>query len=415
MKKMTILFLCFIQMISLTGCWDKTELEDYGYVAVIGIDKGKGGIGNKWDITFQITNPQVGTSPSANVPEPSRETITVPATGPIAARDIASAAITRRLTFTHAKAFIVSEEVAKGEEFYNLMAAVERDREIRDEINIIICKERAEEFIRKNKPPLETRPNKYYSFMAERWKETGLVPLATLTHFLARSQENVSTFLAIYATTMKVMTKKDPQNEADYIAGQIDIRTENPTEMIGSVVLKKGKIIGKLTGEETKLSLLLRPKRTLRGIGLTVPDPEAKEEKISTRVFADKKPQITMKLDGTVPMINVIVPVKIEVVAITSLYNYVTDVKEQKILKQEIEQYLEEQSLKLIKKTQQEFQAEPFDWGKVSKKYFLTLDEYQKFDWMKSYPSAQVSLKYVVQLKNFGKQTMPPKIYETKE
>ena len=48
-----------IMVLFLSGCWDRMEIEDIGYVAVIGIDDGDF---DNLRITFQITNPQVGTS-----------------------------------------------------------------------------------------------------------------------------------------------------------------------------------------------------------------------------------------------------------------------------------------------------------------------------------------------------------------
>ncbi len=49
------------------------------------------------------------------------------------------------------------------------------------------------------------------------------------------------------------------------MAGQVPKRGGNPVQLIGSAVFKEGKMIGKLTGEETRIAILLDNTQNIQG------------------------------------------------------------------------------------------------------------------------------------------------------
>jgi spore germination protein KC len=404
LRGLLVMSLLIITAAVSTSCWDKQEVEELGYVAVIGIDSRKDGM---LDITFQTSNPQVGTSTQMDVDEPASEIITFPASGTFTARELASISATRRLTFAHVRAVIVGEQFAKSEHFFRQLEVILRDRDFRSEINLIVSREKASDFIRNNDPQMETNIMKYYTFMSKRWRETGISPISTLFRFVQRTQDNAGAFLAIYATTKELSPKEMAENDADYTAGQLDKRGGNPTQMIGSAVFKKGRMIGTLTGDETRMAYILRIGQGLERSSFDFPDPLHPEYRISGRA-SSKKPRVSMDLKSTAPKIDVIVPFKIEAIAMPSFINYVTDLEKQKLLKQSIEEYMETKAKTLIKKTQEEFGAEPFQWGTYARRHFSLTEEYWQYDWMKKYPSAEVYVKFDVEIENFGRELNPP-------
>jgi hypothetical protein len=218
-----------------TGCWDKTEIEDEGYVSAIGIDKGSG---RNLRITFQITNPKVvgagGSSTSSG--EIKSEIVTIDATSILTARDLLTVTSTRRITLSHAKVVIAGEEFARNENFFRYIESSLRDKEMRRIMTLMVSKENAEEFIKNNNPLLEDRMQKFYEFMSRRWKETGYVPpFSNLNRFMQRTESGESLFLATYASTKERSTKKGA-DEGAYFPGQIEKEGGNPAEMIGCSV-----------------------------------------------------------------------------------------------------------------------------------------------------------------------------------
>lgn len=393
----------------LVGCWDKIELEDLGYVAVIGIDKRED---NLLDITFQITNVQVGTSNQTEVDEPAFSTITFAATDIMAARELADAAVSRRLTFTHTVAIIFSEKIARDDNFFQILHPLTRNIELRSHVNVIISKEKTSEFIRRNNPVLETRPGKFYNFMAQRWKESGIVPQSTLRELIQSTQDDISACLCSYATTKHFSSGSASKTDFDYKAGEIPKEAENTTEIIGSAVFKEGRMIGVISGEETRLALLLRPKKKLQRIITTFPDPLDNRYKITAIISLKRASAVRIDTSNKNPKVYVRVPLGLEILAIPSFIDYVTDLKAQNILEVSLEEYLQEKAMNLVNKTQTEFRIEPFLWGYNCQKNFSTIKELETYDWINSYPNAEVYINFDVSITNFGRHLAPPSLQE---
>ena len=394
----------------LSGCWDKTEIEDIGYVAVIGIDDA--GF-NNISVTFQVTNPQVGTSAKVKVDEPATNIITLLSKDLITAREISSMSIARRLTFAHVKAVVVSEEFAKTDKLFTLIEAAQRDRDIRRNFDFIVCKEKASEFIRKNDPQFDTRVAKYYDFVSSRWKDSGYVPLSNLHRLSQRTSDDLGLFLGTYATTNKENEKKFAENETDYIAGEISEQEPNPTQMMGSAVFKKGKMISTLTGDETRLSLILRPKTITNNLLMSFPDPLDKTERVTTTLIRGKN-KINIDVSGNYPIINVIVPIKLSINAIPSFVDYVENQDNQDLLEKSIKEYLEDKTRALVKRTQNEFHGEPFLWSSVARKKFWLYEDFESYNWMDKYPTAEVKVTFDVKIKDFGKHITPSNVKRPK-
>lgn len=411
MKK-RIVCMCILALMLLPGCWDKIELEEKGYVAVIGIDKGN--IGDL-SVTFQIQNPQVGSSERAKAEnEPPSEIITIEAVDVLSAKDTASATVARRLDFSHANALILSEEFARSSECYNYIGELLRDREIRGEINVIISRENASEFIRNNIPPMETRPMKFYELISKRWSESGITPAATLHTFLQRTEQDQSLFLAIYGTTRRDVEKKFGL-EDEYLAGEINMKSENPVQLIGSAVFKEGRMIGTLNGEETRIVMLLRESKGFNGIISVLEDPIKSGEKIIAKLSTPKPPKIEVDLKKNKPEIQETIFGEYNIISIPSHIDYVENIKNQELLKKSIERMVEEKTQKLIDKTQREFSGEPFLWGEAVSKEFLKYSDFVKYNWMDKYEDAEVKIQYEVKLKAFGKELNPSNIKKIRE
>jgi Ger(x)C family germination protein len=414
-KKSIIFAIVMMILIPISGCKDRKEMEEQAYVSVMGFDKGRD---NNLSITFQMINANYGSGAGKSgggEDEQKTEIITFDAPDIISARDLANISVSRRLTFSHAKVLVVGEDLAKDEKFFQRIQAVLRERELRRGTEIIISREKASEFIRGNDPRLEARINKFYDFMTQRWRETGLVPVSDLNKFMQRTEEGKSLFLAVYGSTKKTVPKTKGGYEADYKPGQVDIEGGNPTELIGAAVFKKGRMIGSLTGEETRLVSLLRKKPDTRTMIFTVPDPKSEEFRVTIRIVRYGNSKLDVAINGENAKIDIKIPIVVEVLSIPSFTNYVENLEMEDVLKKQIQSYLTERCNALIKKTKTEFKAEPFLWELEARKNFNTYPEYEKFDWSKAYLSSEVEVNFAIELKRFGKQLTPPKIPSREE
>ncbi|ERJ12050.1 Ger(x)C family spore germination protein [Haloplasma contractile] len=447
MRGLKIICIILISIV-LTGCWDGDELEDQSYVVAMGIDKGLEE--DNLVITLQIANPQVGSSDTAKAEkEPAQEIITFLVPDMVVIRDLANISVSRRITYDQMRTMIVSEELMKEGMFFNLLDSITRDPEFQRDVKLIISKEKANEFINNQKHLLETRPHKHYAFMAERWKDTGLSPETEIGHLLQRTEEDAGLYLAAYATVVKEEEKgkqdgeqtqstqggqesetqksgesedqlklKEGQKygkEDDYIAGEVIKKGGNPTQMIGSAVIKEGVMIGTLTGEETRLALLMRPKSEVSNWKAVYKDPLHEKKHISARLLKAGKTDIKVNIKDGKLTIDCKVKADLKILLIRSFENYISDIKLQKKLEQSIEKQLEIKAMDLVEKTQQDLNGDIFQWHLPGRKEFLTVNEYKDFNWMEQYPNAIVNVEFDISITNFGKQLDPIDADEIRE
>ncbi|WP_050771014.1 Ger(x)C family spore germination protein [Bacillus coahuilensis] len=283
MSRHIVLFMMVILFLS--GCYDKKEVEEQAYVVALGLDQGKEG---KLKVTYQIANPEVGSAAKGGqANEDPYEIVTFETNDFVSARDTSNAFITRKVTYEHLDVIITHEDLAKTEQFLRLMYVTTKDKSIRRNTKLIFTKEPAAEFLKQNKPILETRPHKYFQFMTQRTNETGLVPEANIQRFLTIAEGDADLFLGMYASTVQEEENKRA-NEDEFLAGQINKEGGNPTQFIGSAVFKEGKMIGKLTGEQTRLALILDETLNMSDIITTYPDPLMDEYRIAVRLMKSK-------------------------------------------------------------------------------------------------------------------------------
>ncbi len=397
-------------LLLLGGCWDRTELEEVAFVIAIGLDPGENG---SVKITYQIANPVVG-SDLASGDIKSSEIITLYSVDMVSARDLANISISRNLSFAHAKSLVVSQELARSEEFLSLITAAIRDRHVRRELHFIVSKESAEQFIREENLTLEVRPHKFYDLMARRWEETGLTPYSTLSRFYSITENDGDLFLAINATRITEDTKIKADND-DYYAGEVETTSSNQIQMIGSAVFKKGKMIGELTGEETRLALWLRPEARADMMLITLTDPNNPEKKVTVKALKRKKTSITIDTTNEVPKISVKVPLIIEVLGIHGTSNYVTNTEQQDRLKEAFRAELINKTTELISYTQTELKGDPFLWSLKARKNFVTVGQFHDYEWMKKYEQADIDVDFDLTIKDFGQKLQPSDVKEIKE
>lgn len=404
-----------ILLLSLTGCWDQSQIEERAYVIAIGLDKAEDE--NRIKITYLIANPEYGSQvQGGGTEEPPDEIISFVTDDITTARNAANAVIEKEITYDLLRVLIVSEEFAKDEDFIRWMYDTTKDPEIRRDVHLVITKENTSEFIKNNNPTLETRPHRFFELALTRGIETGMLPTSELIQFFRITEADAELFLAMYGTTRNKEEDNQAQDNDQFTAGEFQFEGQtNQTNFVGSAVFKEGKMIGKLTGDETRISIVLNPTLDASDILTTYTDPFNKKYQVATRVNKKMANKVAMDLNAATPTIDVTIPFEIEVLSAHSMVDYEKDIAKRKKLKKSIEEELTNKIEKLVKRTQEEFKAEPFGWSLIARKQFLTIPEYVEFNWMKSYPDMKVNIDVEVTFGQFGRQSEVPNLKEIRE
>ncbi|RBW69007.1 Ger(x)C family spore germination protein [Bacillus taeanensis] len=152
------LFILFILLL-LTGCWDRTELQDLDIVTAIGIDKGEDDVNNRYRVTVQIINEGEavgGTGQTAGRASPITTFSNTGSTVSEALRKI-SPKTANELYFPHIQVMVIGEELAK-EGVTDLFDFIDRDPQFRMLFPILIARENTAENVLKVSTPLESIP-----------------------------------------------------------------------------------------------------------------------------------------------------------------------------------------------------------------------------------------------------------------
>jgi spore germination protein KC len=406
-KRVCKLILCIVIVCFLTGCWDRNELEDKAYVIGLGLDLSK--YEGQMKVTMLIANPEVGsTQGGGGSIEKPREVITFDNYDFITAKGVGNAVISRDISYELLKIIIVSEEFAKSARFLPTLYDAIKDKQIRSDTYLAVSKDKPAKYFLNNHPKMETRPHKYFQFMITHGIENGLIPDSTLFRFIKAVERGTDLPLAMY-TSAKQEKNPGSKGEDEYIAGQLNISGEvDKTSFIGSAVFKNGVMVHKLNGQETRTVNVLDDTTNISDILINVPDPFSdKPRQIAVRLLKTENNKVKMNLKDVKPKIYIKVPLQIEVISNPSMVNF-NDKKNRQILKKYLTDHLTSVHKDFLKKTQTELKGVPYPLSMSARKYFATIKDFEKFDWAKAYPEADITVDTEIEIVDFGKQVKKP-------
>ena len=231
------------------------------------------------------------------------------------------------------------------------------------------------------------------------------MPDSKLFRYFKTTDRGTDFFLAMYTTAEK---GKNPEvkNEDEYLAGQLNVSGEvDHTQFIGSAVFKNGVMIDKLNGQETRIVNILDDTSEIKEILATYKDPFSDNQMVAVRIMKTENNRIKMNLKGPKPKIQITLPLQFEILTNPSSTNYATSKKNRETLKKSIMDQTESLFEGVIKKNQTELKGAPYPLSTYARKYFGTIEEFNKFNWVKSYPEADITVKADVQVVDYGKQS----------
>ncbi|RKJ30983.1 hypothetical protein D7X33_40885, partial [Butyricicoccus sp. 1XD8-22] len=271
-------------------------------------------------------------------------------------------------------------------------------------------------FLQNTRPLLESRIHKYFDLILKSANEAGLIPKSDLNSYFRITEADADLFLTIYGTS-EISQDGDGSVDDNFLAGKMNIEGEtNKIQLIGSAIFKEGIMIGTLTGEETRIAILLNDILNNMGpIYTTYQDPFNEKYKVTARIQTEKKIDVKMDLKNDQPVIDVSIPIYMDIMTQHSMVDYANDSQKRETLQRSIEEEITNKINNLIKKTQEEYKGEPFGWSVLARKQFTTITEYEKFDWMKTYPNIKVNISVNVSFGNFGEQSDIPDFEEVRD
>lgn len=267
MGRLINILVLFLMLLPLTGCWNAVELDQWGFVQGIAIDRGKGG---QIELTVQFYKP-VGGEGGGKKGGGSGEGETInlktrDASVFEAIRDI-TVHLGRKAQWSHMRVIIIGEELARKTQIGDILDFFVRDHEPRPTISVMIGQDKAARYLA-SKPLIETSTgaqlrkteNMAYQYAGKTLTTT----LMDLSHQL-KSESQIAMMPYIYF---------DPESES------------SETVVTGMSIMKDGKMAKMVPAKKIEGLLMLIGK--YKGGAIQVPCPGQNKQNVMEAIEVDR-------------------------------------------------------------------------------------------------------------------------------
>ena len=415
-KVVVIFTLIMAILFTSSGCWDRRELEEQAFVIMMGIDAGKQN--NTIKLTVMIAIPSKlggggGGSPGGGggKQEESVSIITTEVPSITGGLNTMNTYVSRTINLQHMKMMVIGEKVAKQSTVTeSALGAINRLREVRRTLNIIVGKPTAEDFIKSLQPKLGSSPSKYLEDLLIMSEQTGALPKSNYQSFLNNLESyGAETFALLGSVRKKKDEKRLEENTRIEGAAKTDIPgVDNiprqggiDIDLAGTAVFKGAKLAGELTGDETRIFNMLRG--DFRRAFMTFRDPIERDKIFVIDLRQGSPPRINIKIKDGQPIIDIKLSLEGDLTAYQSKTNYGEDNEKRKLMEIMVAGNINERATKLIKKSQEEFDTDIFGLGTNNAKHlFLTWQDWIDYHWLEKFKDAQVNVIVKFSIRRIG-------------
>lgn len=387
------LVVSLLLLISLTGCWSRTELTDLAIAVALGIDKNNKG---EFVVSVQIINPSETAISQNSGGGYDTPVTTYTSKGKILFEAIRrlSKEVPRRVYLAHLRMVVIGEEVAKSG-LYDALDILSRDHELRTDFYLIVAKEQTAEDTLKILTSIEKIPaNKLFFSLeksAEIWAATGKVKLNNLMDDIVSE--------GIQPTLTGVTIVGDPKDGLT----KSNVESISPNTIFtytGIAAFRKNKLVGWLNEDESKGFNYIKDHVTNTVVVFEVNNDDVGVELIRTKtkiVPHIKNGEISIKVNVTGEA-NVG-----EVNTELDLMNPHVIGELESLVNNDIRNSIE----KAVEKAQNDFESDIFGFGERIHKTLPKEWEKIKQEWVKLFPEVPVNVNVRIKIRRIGTISNP--------
>lgn len=381
----------------LTGCWDRTEVEDLLFPVTVAVDKGER---RKYRVTMRVP---ISAAMRAGVlgglqgaPAQTAEFIGAEADSISQAVYILNASVARRITIRHLRGVVIGEELAR-DGIGELLAELMRNGEARQTAGIFIARGKAGETLRSSQPTGEVNPGKISEGVLLVEKQLHMAPPTRLHHMTNRGGIiGVDPFAPIVAINLRATGAGGGASGDTAIAGQLDRSGESPVEIAGTALFRDTRLVGFLSVDQTQALLALRGE--MGKAYITIPNPIRPGESLMIRFHQENLPQFHTWFERGKPRVTVRLIFEGEVLSGTK--NYRNDAIRRRV-EAAARTYMEVRIQQVLQRTA-EWGVDPMGFGLLFRTKFLTWEEWVQYDWHRRVPELKVQVQADMRIRRFG-------------
>lgn len=359
------------------------------------------GQNDKLNLSIQLSKPKGGSGGSSTG---SSENIvdSVECSSIRGGLDLFNSYISRRLTLSHCKVLVISEELAsKGisEYIYTLL----NDVEMSVQASVIISKSPAHEFLASSEPVLEDLASKYYEIAINSNEYTGFTQNVTLIKFFSdyvdTFKEPVAILGEVNQGTSNQATSPDATSfattsfankDGSYTAGNTPVDSKPNIENMGLSVFKGDRLVGEMTGIESIFHLIVSS--NLKSCNISIPNPLGDSSTLDINLKLGRNTKNDVEFVNGSPLVTCKINVNIQIVSTTEKSSsgsssYYTS-ENSKLIEETCNDFLKKNILEYLYKTSKDYKSDIDGFGKHAVKYFPTMQEWNDYDWLDNYENS---------------------------
>lgn len=375
LKKFSFLFL-MLSLMCLNGCALTSQVEDQAYVLVMGLDRAPD---DQLEMTVQIPkisgSTQEGSSSGGNENYMQMSVTAADFEGALEKLDWASP---RNVNLAQMKLIVISSELANEEQCRSLITNIAQTERLFTATKVAVCEGSAKEFVSAIRPYIGTRVSTDIEAMFDHYNDCGYVPESSLADLYYQTESVYSDPMVTYALLNQEASKKQEAKQSVPTSAFLEsvrhasetYESEIPTRYLGAAVFSHGSMKCMLNGGETILANLLRNEL----------DSFRYECDGQSLEFVPTRP-VRLKVDTESK------PVKITLKVALS-YAAQEETPDEARLKAKLINDIE-----TLIKTTQGAGVEPFGLAEKAARNFLTLADWEDFDWKSRYSDAEITVE----------------------
>ena len=387
LTKIIIIITLLIFIFGFSNSYSSHNIDSLAFVIALGIDSTDT---DNIKVTFQFTN---NSSFSENSSSTEGEIITdsVQASSIDTAINLMNTYIGKQLSLAHCKAIVFSEDIAKngiGKEIYSLI----NNYQIRPTTNIIISKTDAKQYIENSTSNFEALITKYYEIFPNAEKYTGYTSNVIIGYFANSIYDSAYNAVAILGGSIDSNKKEANSSEGDFniTANNSTIDGQRKAENIGLAVFKNDTLVGELSAIESLCHAIIS--NNVSTFLISVPDPKNPNRNLDLTTTLTKKPKINIDVSGTSPYITIDLKFDANILTIDENTDYL-DKKYIQSISDSATNYLKSILTSYLYKTSIEFNSDIDLFAKSAIHHFLTIKDWENYNWESSYNHAFFDIK----------------------
>ncbi|MCO7124495.1 Ger(x)C family spore germination protein [Sporolactobacillus shoreicorticis] len=387
-KKITLVLIVFLFLISLTGCWDKGELNESAIVVAMGIDRNENN--GDIDMTLQFIRPGALNQQQGSNESPY-DVINASGESFLETVKKANEKLDRKLSFAHLKTIIIGEKMAKTgvTEFTDYLL---RTFEMRQSTLIAVTPNNVSQVLAA-KHGIENVQATYMEGIVKTQKSMFNSSTTDVLHFINKMETkglNPVTGVFTLLNQQDISFNDEPQRKTGLLYS-------------GTAVFRADKLVGYLNSRETRgLNYIINGKS---GGYVLVPSPNDKSSKVSIELSKIKNKITPIRMNGSLTFC-IHVEAEGNIAEITDR----SAVSKQDVLKK-INQKFTDSITKDIRSTvnrsQKKLKTDILGFGRAYEKSYPSEWDKVKDQWASSFPTVPFKVKVKTEIKKTGLQINP--------